>query len=243
MRKLAAAAAAALLFLAACSSEEPEQEATPPAPPEQAPEQAPELPEPDIADLPDVIAEVNGAEITREEFVSVYENEFQQAAAASQAGGQEVDEDALKQQIAEVLVDTELILMEAADRSIDPSEEEVDAAATELAEAWELSSSEELFTMLEEQGLDRAEAREQFHEQTTVEQLVADESGEFSVSEDELRERYDEIAGQAGEGAEVPEFEEVRDVLADEMEREHQNTATQALLAELREAAEVSYHL
>ena len=63
------------------------------------------------------------------------------------------------------------------------------------------------------------------------------------MSEDELRERYDAIAGQAGEGAEVPEFDEVRDVLADEMEREHQNAATQTLLAELREDAEVSYHL
>ena len=240
MRKLAAAAAAALLLIAACSSEEPEQEAATPPP---SPEEAPALPEPDIADLPEVVAEVDGVEITREEFLDVYEPEFQQAAAASQASGEELDQDAFKRQIADVLVDTELMLMEAADRSIDPSEEDVEAAAAELAEAWQLGSADELFTMLEEQGLDPAAARAQFHEQTTVEQLIAAESGEFSISEDELREQYDEIAGQAPDDVEVPEFEEVRDVLAEELEREHQNAAAQELLAQLREEAEVTYFL
>ena len=241
MRKLAAAAAATLLLIAACSSEDPEA-ATPP-PPEEAPQLPEELPEPDIADLPEVVAEVDGVQITRAEFLDIYEPEFQQVAAASQASGQELDQDELKRQIADVLVDTELMLMEAAERSIEPTEEQVEDAAAELAEDWQLGSADELFTMLEEQGVDPAAARAQFHEQTTVEQLIADESGEFSISEDELREQYDEIAGQAGEDVEVPEFDEVRDVLAEELEREHQNTAAQELLVQLREDAEVTYYL
>ena len=152
MRKLAAAAAATLLLIAACSSEDPEA-ATPP-PPEEAAELPEELPEPDIADLPEVVAEVDGVQITREEFLDIYEPEFQQVAAASQASGQELDQDELKRQIADVLVDTELMLMEAAERSIEPTEEQVEDAATELAEDWQLGSADELFTMLEEQGLD-----------------------------------------------------------------------------------------
>lgn len=241
MRKLAAAAAATLLLIAACSSEDPEA-ATPP-PPEEAAELPEELPEPDIADLPEVVAEVDGVQITREEFLDIYEPEFQQVAAASQASGQELDQDELKRQIADVLVDTELMLMEAAERSIEPTEEQVEEAAAELAEDWQLASADELFTMLEEQGVDPAAARAQFHEKTTVDLLVAAESGEFSISEDELREQYDEIAGQAGEDVEVPEFDEVRDVLAEELEREHQNTAAQELLVQLREDAEVTYFL
>src|SRR5690625_7757405 len=84
------ALAGALLGVAACS-EEPsgggDQEGAPPAP-EGAPEdgapedggmlpgedgQMPEAPEPDVSDVPDVVAEVNGEEITGEDFITTYE--------------------------------------------------------------------------------------------------------------------------------------------------------------------------
>ena len=58
-------------------------------------------PEADVSDVPDVVATVNGQEITKDEFISVYESQFQQMAMQQQTTGEEVDEAALKNQVAE----------------------------------------------------------------------------------------------------------------------------------------------
>jgi hypothetical protein len=50
---------------------------------------------PDLEGIPDVVAEVNGEEVTKEEFVPIYEAQFQQAASQAQMTGQAPDEDAL----------------------------------------------------------------------------------------------------------------------------------------------------
>ncbi|MDP3894508.1 hypothetical protein, partial [Nocardioides sp.] len=39
---------------------------------------------PDLEGIPDVVAEVNGQEVTKDEFVAVYEAQFQQAAMQAQ---------------------------------------------------------------------------------------------------------------------------------------------------------------
>ena len=74
--------------------------------------------EPDLEGIPDVVAEVNGEEVTKDEFVVLYEAQFQQATMQAQAGGEEPDEDALKEQTADNLVDTELLVQEAGDRGL-----------------------------------------------------------------------------------------------------------------------------
>lgn len=247
---VAAATAALLLALVGCSGAENDApkspaetaSATPDATPP-APDAAPTPPAPDLEGLPEVVAEVDGEEITLEEFTQVYESQLQQAFMQSQMTGQEVDQETLKQQTAEGMVDTELLLAEADARSFAPTEEEVDAAAEELAAANGMASADELFDTLEQQGLDRAEATDQLQQQTALEQLFADEAGEFSASEEELRELYDGAAAQGGAEGQLPEFEEVRELLEDQLRQEHQNEAVQGLLTELREDAEITYHL
>ena len=119
-RSLAAASFAAVVALAGCTgSDDPTGSGAsdgggPAAAPERtpfvsdgggeqaAPDQA--APEADVSDVPDVVATVNGEEITREEFVPVYETQFQQLAMQQQATGEEVDQASLKQQTAEQLV-------------------------------------------------------------------------------------------------------------------------------------------
>ena len=63
--------------------------------------------EPDLDGIPDVVAEVNGEDVTKEEFVPIYEATFQQAAAQAQMSGQAPDEDALKKQTVDDLVRSE----------------------------------------------------------------------------------------------------------------------------------------
>lgn len=257
-----AAAAAVLLALTACSDDPaPTEDADPTAtvaPEEGAPgegtpgeglpgegapgEEMPPMPEADLEGLPEVVAEVDGVEITREDFTSVYEGQFQQAAMQAQMSGEEVDQVALKQRTAEGMVDTELLLLEAAERSIAPTQDEVSAVAEEIASANDMSA-DEFFTALEAQGLDRESALAELTEQTALEQLFAEEAGELELSEDELRDRYDEIAEQAGPDAGLPEFEDARATLETEMRREHENAAVQSLVEQLRDSADITYHL
>src|SRR5690554_5040465 len=52
---------------------------------------------PDLSGIPDPVAEVNGTPISREEFVSVFENQYRQMSMQSQMTGEPVDEEQLKQ--------------------------------------------------------------------------------------------------------------------------------------------------
>lgn len=245
--KVAVATAAVLLALVGCSSgdddaTDPTGENTSPGTEETAPEgAAPTPPEPDLEGVPDVIAEVNGVEVTREDFEQVYELQLEQAFMQSQMSGQPVDQDALKQQTAEGLVEIELLLAEAEARSIAPSEEEIDAVAQEIATSRGLATAEELFTALEEEGLPREELEEQLVQQTALDQLAADEAGEYTPSEEEARALYDEAAAQGGD--ELPEFEEVRPQIEAQLAQEHENEAVLGLVTQLRESAEITYHL
>src|SRR5699024_9190011 len=47
-----------------------------------------DLPEPDLDDVPDVVAEVNGEEVSKDEFAEVYEQQFQQQAMQAQMSGE-----------------------------------------------------------------------------------------------------------------------------------------------------------
>jgi len=246
--KVAVATAAVLLALVGCSSADDDAATDPtaeaPSAEETAPADAtPTAPEPDLEGLPDVVAVVDGVEITREEFEQVYDGQLQQAFMQSQMTGQEVDQDQLKQQTAEGLVDTQLLLAEAEARSITPTEEEINAAAAELAESSGLGSADELFSMLEQQGLGREEALEELRLQTSLEQLVADEAGEYTPSEEEVQALYDEAAAQSGEGGELPPIEEVRPQIEAQLQQQHESEVVQGLLEQLRTDADITYNL
>lgn len=249
--RLAAAAAAVLLLTAAgcASDDEPGDEETTTAAAD-APEM-PEMPEPDLDGVPDVVAEVNGESVSRDEFVTAYEGQFQQAAMQAQMTGEDVDQDALKTQIADMLVDTELLAQEAVARDFTVSDEEVESTLEEMAEANQMESVDDLFAAFEQQGMDADEVRSQLSSQLQIEQLYEDEGGDFTPSEDELQELYDAAVAQQqqqppaeGESApEPPSFEEARPQLEQQAIQEHQAEAIEALLGELRESADITVNL
>lgn len=202
--------------------------------------------EPDLAGIPEVVAEVNGEQVTKEEFTPVYEAAFQQAATQAQAGGEGPDEDALKKQTVDSLVDTELLLQEADSRGISVSEEDIDAELTDLAEKNQLGSAEELLAAVEKQGITEDQARSQVETQVLVEQLVADEDGSAEPTEKELRALYAQAKQQSESsqaGQKIPPFDEVRAQLADQAKAEQVGRVAEALLEDLREGAEIEINL
>lgn len=204
----------------------------------------PAMPEPDLEGIPDVVAVVNGEEITREEFEAVYVTQFQQLAMQAQLSGQEIDQAQLKEQLVESLIAQELLVQEAANQNLTASQEEIDATLEELAQQNGLASTEEFLAALEEQGLSAEEVIAQVETQVQLEKLIAQETGDVTPTEAELEELYEELqAQQEQSGGELPPFEEVRPALEDQLILQAEREATQTFVTELRENADVTINL
>jgi peptidyl-prolyl cis-trans isomerase SurA len=202
---------------------------------------------PDLSGIPDVVAEVNGEEVTKDEFVPIYEATFQQASAQAQMDGQAPDEEALRKQAVDDLVDTELLAQEAESRGITVSDDAVDAELETLAEQNQMGSAEELLEAVEKQGLSQEQARAQVETQVMVEQLVADEDGPIEPSEKELRALYAQVKQQQAQsgqkGQSVPPFAQVRDQLAEQARTQQVGEVAGSMLEDLRKDADITINL
>ena len=203
--------------------------------------------QPDLEGIPDVVAEVNGEEVTKDEFVPIYEAQFAQAAAQAQTTGQAPDEDALKKQTVDDLVSTELLSQEAETRGIEVSDEDVDAELEDVAAQNQLGSAEELLAAVEAQGVTEDQARSQVETQLMVEQLAADEDGSLEPTEKELRTLYAQVkqqAAQAGEGAQqIPPFAEARTQLVEQATSQKIGEIAGTLVEDLRKDADITINL
>ncbi|MFA1818951.1 SurA N-terminal domain-containing protein [Virgibacillus oceani] len=214
--------------------------------PEAGTEQA-EMPEPDLENIPDVVAEVNGEEITKDEFETTYVGQFQQAMMQAQMSGQEVDQDQLKGQIAEALIGQELIIQEAENKGFEASEEDVDETLAELVEQNGLNSQDDFFAALEEEGLTEDEVRSDLETQVKIEALIASESGDMEPTEEELEELYEAYTAsmeqQQGDEAEIPSFEEMEPQLTQELVGQKETEVYQTLVEQLQAEADITNNL
>jgi len=204
--------------------------------------------QPDLSGIPEVVAEVNGEEVTRDEFVATYEAQYQQAAMQAQmGGGQAPDEEALKKQTADGLGDTELLRQEAQSRGIEVSESQVDTKLTELANQNQLGSAQAFLDALEKQGTSEDQARSQVETQVMVEALVEDEAGDIQPSDKELKALYQQVKQQqaaAGkQGQKVPPFAKVKPQLEEQAVSQEQGQIAQKLVGDLREDADITVNL
>lgn len=249
-RPIAALIFAGALALTGCTPDdggEPEQEVEQEADPELGGEQEqPTPPEPEVDDVPDVVAEVNGDEIDKDTFVATYSGQLQQTFMMQQ--GQEVDQGELKTQVADQLVSNLLLVQAAEDKGIEASDEDVDNALNALLEQNQMESIDELIAAFEEEGVTEEIVRADAASQVKINAFIDQEVDVDEPSDEELEEQYDallEQLGDAGEGdeSEVPEFDELRDMLAEEATQEQQNEQVQKILEELRDGADITIHL
>lgn len=204
----------------------------------------------DLKGIPAVVAVVDDQEITKDEFVTAYQNRFQQATTEAQTSGQPVDQDALKKQTADGLVSNRLLLAEADRRKLTASEADVDKAIAGYAQQSGAASQEAYLKTLADQGLDEAEVRVEVASQLKLDQLLADEAGSKKPTKAELQAIYDQaVAAQAQNGGAqdpaqaIPPFEEVQDELKEQAKSTKQSAAGEKLLATLREKATITVNL
>lgn len=209
---------------------------------------------PDTSDIPDPVAEVNGTKISRDEFLSVFENQYKQMSMQAQMTGQPVDEAQLKKMTSEGLVGTELLTQEAEKRGIDVSDDEIQAELAVFAERNQVST-DEFITGMGEQGLDREAVLDQIDKQLRVQKLITDEFGEFTATDAEVEQAYQQVveqqammgggAGGAGGGAQqqLPPLEEVRGEVEEQVSTEKEAKAMEELSQKLRKDADVTVHV
>lgn len=199
--------------------------------------------------LPDPVAEVNGEEISRADFVEVYEQQLAASQQQAQAGGAPVEETVLRDGVLESLVGSALLTQEGERLGLEASDEEVDAELDSLAEQNGVGSADELVAALGEQGLDEEQVREEVGRLLLIDELV-DEQGEVEPpSDEELQAFYDELTGgqdgaaATGDADSLPAFDDIKDQLAQQLTQERENEALAAILEDLEEDAEITRHL
>ncbi|GAA4118343.1 SurA N-terminal domain-containing protein [Enteractinococcus coprophilus] len=245
---LSIAAVLAAFSLAACGADG-EDAASEGTDQSQQGEQA--MPEPDVENIPDVVAEVNGREISGEAFAESYEAQFQQLSMQAQMTGQEPNQDELKSQALDMMINSELLTMEAEDQGLSSSEEDVDELLATMAEENGLESSDALMEEFESQGLSQERVREDLHKEVLIQQVVEDLDVK-EPTDDELQEMYDQQVEQLeamneqleeDQAQETPSFEEMEPQLTEQATMQKENEAISGLLDELREQAEIETHI
>lgn len=206
----------------------------------------PEMPEPDLEGVPDVVAEVNDTKIEKAEFEEAYNMQFQQMAMMSQMSGEEVNQDDLKKQVADGLVSQELLIQEADNRELEVTEEDTKDVLDSLVEQNGMESQDDLFAAFEEQGMPKDEVMSQVDMQVKVDKLIAEEAGDIEPSKEEMQEIYDAQVAQMEQmetEEEPPSFEEMEPQLKEQVVMQKEGEAAQALVADLKESADVTMHL
>ncbi|MFO7776652.1 MAG: peptidylprolyl isomerase [Candidatus Hydrogenedentota bacterium] len=151
-------------------------------PPQQPPQmQMPQQPQP--PDVPDVVARVNGEEVTGEEFQEAY-MQFSQMMMTQ--GQQPLSE----QEVLDQLINTRILEMRAEEAGIEVPDEDVQEQLDELAE--QFGGEEQLTQLLEQQGIDRDELDDMIR-QDLRNAAFRDEITDVEVTDEEVQETYDEL--------------------------------------------------
>lgn len=138
----------------------------------------------------DVVATVNGTEITAEQVDAQYEIFSQNAGDPPEGTTQEEHDQQLRVNGLNQLVFAQILLDNAEEMGIEVTDEDIDATRQGLFEQY--GGEEELYSALEEQGMARDEVDRQIEILTTQDAVIADLSEE--VSDEEVQAAYDEGA-------------------------------------------------
>ncbi len=190
---------------------------------------------------------MNGEKISKADFTRIYEGQFQQVALQAQMSGQELDQAQLKKQTAEGLVNTELLIQQAAKEKIFATPKDLEQALADVAKSNKMSSTEFLKSM-EAQGLDENSVHAQLRTQLEVERLISKEVGDFKPTEAELKAAYDVVLQQqkakgSPANTEVPTFDQIKSELGQQLKLQKEASAVKTYVDKLRKGAKIKMYM
>lgn len=210
-------------------------------------QEQPAAAQPELDNIPDVVAVVNDQKITGDTFAESYKAQFQQLSMQAQMSGTEPNQDAMKKQAADMMVNSELLVMEADEQGFTAADEDVEAYLATMAEAQGLDSADALLSEFEAQGLSADRVRQDIQREVLIEQVIETLEVE-APSEDELRSMYDTQVEQleamnaqmdADQAQDVPSFDELKPQLTQQATAQQENAALAELIDELRSTADI----
>lgn len=217
------------MVLVACGDKDEEKE-------EATGEENPLAPSVDISDEEklkedEVVAVINGDEVTG----SVYNLVYAQLKLQSAQLGDETDNDEMKELTMESIIDREIVMQEAAEEGIEVSSDTAEEEFTTMKE----ENSEALETLLEQYQITEDGFKEQLRFELIMDEYLTT-AIDVSVSDEDVKEFYEEAKEEAGDSEEeIPEFDEVKDQIKENMEQEQMTLALQEKVDKIKETAEI----
>jgi len=189
----------------------------------------------------DVVATVDGEEITVEELEAQLEN----LKASYRAQGMEPDspemEGMLEQaqmQILEEMISMKLLEQRAEEKGIEAPRDKIEEQYQEIVE--QFGDEEALLAQLEEFDLTKDELMQDIEQNATIQHYInlKVDKDELEVSEEEIRTRYEEHQEANAEENEE-EYEEMKPQLEQTLKDEKERQQIQSLLEELRQESDI----
>lgn len=202
--------------------------------------------EPDLSGIPETIAEVNGQAISKERFEITYLSQFQQATLEAQLEGQGFDQEQFKRNLAESMIDLELLIQEADRRQFVATDDEIDQIITALVEENHLESEQALYELYEEQGMSSDQLRDELVHQIKLDQLINDEAKNLQINEEQVVELYEELITvyeEMEQDEELPSMEEIRSDLESQIRYQEENLLIIELIEQLRDDAKIKNNM
>ncbi|MFO7710904.1 MAG: SurA N-terminal domain-containing protein [Candidatus Woesearchaeota archaeon] len=219
-------------LLVGCQSNPADFESTPDQfeqeTPEQGAEETPEQGEEETGDelTGNVVATVNGEEITSEEVSAIQQTFMQQ--------GQQVSEE----QALEQVISQKLLAQEAQEHM--PTNEEAESAI-EMQLQQQNATLEQYKQQVQAQGMSYEEQLQRIREDLAIQTYLEANMDNFTVTDEEAEAYYDEYkASQAPN--EVPPYEELEAQIVATVQQQKQQEARLAIVEELKEDAEINYN-
>ncbi|USN87611.1 MAG: SurA N-terminal domain-containing protein [Candidatus Nomurabacteria bacterium] len=186
-------------------------------------------------DAREPVAKVNGAVIPKSDL----DSGVQQLVEMAKLQGIEADEAAIaefRSQAIETLVNGELLRQEAVEKGMTASVEDIDARYSEIEDG--VGGAETLGVKMAEFGITEESLRRDIENEILIQALfdTVVNKDEIEVTEDEITDFYNQSGGlEAG----LPEIDEVKDQIVDQLKFNKEQEVIGTYIDDLREGAEI----
>lgn len=196
---------------------------------------------PDLESVPDVVATVNGVEISGDDYRGAYAQAYQLATQQGLSPEDSAVAASLQEQSLDVLINTQLLLNAAAEAGVEVSDE---AVATEVDTfTAQVGGEAALAEALTNAGITMDTFEANIREQLTIDayfETLPEFQAQAEVTEEMVEARYNEIAAT---GTELPPLTEVSAAIEAQLTNEAQQTVVESIISDLRTNAAIEINL
>lgn len=187
-----------------------------------------EISEEEKLDDNEIVAVVNGKDVTG----IIYNVVYSQLKLHAIQTDQEVNEEEIQDLTMESIVDRELLFQQAKEEGIEITSEDANSEFIKIKS----ESKAELATLLDQYQITEEGFKEQLRFELTMNEFMT-QVIDVSVTDEDAKEKYEEVKDEGEE--EAPPFEEVKDQIKQRLLAEKQQEELQAKIDEVREKATI----